>query len=297
VLVVTEYDQFGNNFDGGEVTFITNTCKFTNPLAGAAGDQGHQPSAGGPELTMWSDTDSQADGNFLANNALQEFAGTAEVMLDCAQGVPGPVKVRAVVHRPGSDIVLEHQIVLVGPTAANGLVLMLTPAELECGEILIAEAAAVDANNNPVSDGTRIYFTTDTSSGIINGSEGGQGSNTTVGGKTKVTVAVSPDDPGIHTVIAYTLDKNGALLAQVAVNFTCESAVAPAAPVPVVVPPVTGTGVITPPSTGDGGLLDAREGATAWFAPATVVLSLLVLGIFAGIIASYRMCEFNGRRR
>jgi hypothetical protein len=305
VISVTAYDQFGNNIDGGEVTFVANTCKFTNPLAGAAGDKGHQPAGGGSELTMWTDSDSQADANFLANNPLQDpEAGTAEAMLECAEGTAGPVNVRAIVQRPGSDIVLDLQIVLVGPTAANGLVLMLTPAELECGETLIAEAAAVDANGQPVSDGTRIYFTTDTSSGIINGKEGGQGSNTTIGGKTKATVAISPDDPGVHTVIAYVLDKNGALLAQVPVQFECTKAVAAA---PVVVPPSTGTGsitppntgrsFITPPSTGDAGLAagDADHGVLAWIVASTVVLSILVLGILAGGKASY--VAINGRRR
>jgi hypothetical protein len=293
VISVTAYDQFGNNIDGGEVTFVANTCKFTNPLAGAAGDKGHQPAGGGSELTMWTDSDSQADANFLANNPLQDpEAGTAEVMLDCSAGTPGPVNVRAIVQRPGSDIVLDLPITLVGPTAANGLAIMLTPAKLECGETLIAEAAAVDANNHPVSDGTRIFFTTDTSSGIINGSEGGQGSNTTIGGKTKVTVAMSPDDPGIHTVIAYTLSNTGALLAQVAAQFECTSAVAPAAPV---APPATGTGTIVPPNTGDGGLVDAGSSSVAWIAAATVVLSILVLGILAGGKASY--VAINGRRR
>jgi hypothetical protein len=287
-------DQSGDRINGAEVIFYTNTCTFTNPLAGAAGDAGYSPLGGGPVLTTWTDTDSQADANFLINNPLQTVAGTAEVSLNCALGTPGPVKVTAQVQRPGADIILAVDISLIGPTASNGLSLTLTPDSLECGETLLAEATAVDANGKPVSNGTRIYFTTDTSSGIINGSEGGQGSNTTIDGKTKVTIAMSPDDPGIHTVIAYALSSSGALLSQVSETFECSVAVAPAAPT--VAPPATGTGTIVPPNTGDAGLA-AGDGAglSAWFGPATVVVSILVLGIFVGGKARY--FEVNGRRR
>jgi hypothetical protein len=295
-ITVTTYDQFGNNVDGGEVTFITNNCKFTNPLAGAAGDFGHQPAAGGPVLTMWSDTDSQADANFLDNNPLQTYAGTAEVTLDCTLGTPGLVTVTAQVQREGADIVLEYEITLIGPTAANGLSLTLTPDSLECGETLQAEAMAVDANGQPVSNGTVVYFTTDTSSGIINGKEGGQGSNTTIDGKTVATIAMSPDDPGIHTVIAYTIDKNGALLAQVSDTFECSVAAAPAAPA--VVPPVTGTGTITPPNTGDAGLV-GNDGATTsaiWLGVAGMVTALLLVpAMFKTCYARY--LDLHGRRR
>jgi hypothetical protein len=185
---------------------------------------------------------------------------------------------------------------LVGPTAANGLSLVLNPETLECGELLIAEATAVDANGVAVSDGTRIFFTTDTSSAIINGQEGAQGSNLTIGGKTKASIAISPDDPGVHSVIAYTLSNTGGVLAQVSETFECDSAVAPAAPT--VAPPATGTGTIVPPNTGNAGLAGTGgAGLTGWFGPATVVLSILVLGIFVGVKASYLDFEFNGRRR
>jgi hypothetical protein len=292
-ITVTAYDQFGDNVNGGEVTFMTNNCTFTNPFAGAIGDAGHSPAGGGPVLTTWTDTDSPADVNFLANNPLQTDAGTAEVTLNCALGTPGPVNVTAQVQREGADIILELEITLVGPTAANGLTLVLTPESLECGETLLAEAMAVDANGHAVSDGTPIFFTTDTSSAIINGEEGAQGSNTTIGGKTKVTIAMSPDDPGVHTVIAYALSNTGAVLAQVSETFECDSAVAPAAPV---APPATGTGTIVPPNTGDAGLAGpGTSGLTGWFGPATVVLSILVLGIFVGGKARY--FEVNGRRR
>jgi hypothetical protein len=297
-IVVTALDQAGKRIDGAEVTFFTNTCTFTNPLQGAAGDSGMSPAGGGSVVTTLSDTDSQADANFLVNNPLQGDAGTAEVSLNCALGTPGTVKVTAQVHREGADIALAVDINLIGPTAANGLSLVLTPEELECGELLVAEATAVDQNGQPVSDGTRIFFTTDTSSAIINGTEGAQGSNTTIGGKTKASIAISPDDPGTHSVIAYTLKAGtSTVLSQVTATFVCDSAVAPAAPTtPPVAPPGTGTGVIKPPSTGDAGLATGGgSGLAAWFGPATIVVSILVLGIFVGTNASY--VEFNGRRR
>jgi hypothetical protein len=303
LITVTALDQFGRRIDGAEVTFFTNTCTFRQtgaPFTGTAGltsVAALSPAGGGTVVTTFSDTEaSGADQNFLTNNPLETEAGTAEVVLDCAQGAPGTVKVTAQVHREGADIQLAVDVTLIGPTAANGLSLVLTPESLECGELLIAEATAVDANGKPVSNGTPIFFTTDTSSAIINGVEGAQGSNLTIDGKTKVSIAISPDDPGVHSVIAFALSSSGAVLSQVSETFECESAVAPAAPTtPPVAPPGTGTGVIKPPSTGDAGLAGPESGILAWFGPATVVLSILVLGIFVVTNASY--VEYNGRRR
>ncbi len=143
-----------------------------------------------------------------------------------------------------------------------------------------------------MSDGTTVHFTTDTSSGVVGGVEGGQGQNKTVGGETTVTIAVAPTDAGTHTVIAWTVDKNGALLSQTSQLFECSSAVAAAAPT--VSAPNTGTGTnsITPPNTGDAGLADAGNSGLSFGFLAGVATTLLV---FVGLSAN-RLC-FNGRRR
>ena len=293
VVMVTAYDQSGNNVDGAEVQFLTNTCTFSNPLQDASNDLGMSPAGGGSVVTMYTDTDSVADSNFLANNPLQTVAGTAEAMLNCNKGAPGTVTVRAIVTRPGADINLTQDVKLVGPTSSTGLGLTLSDSSLECGEILTADATAVDVNGQPVSNGTTIYFTTDTSTGIVNGKEGGQGSNITVNGKTSVTVAMAPNDPGVHTLIAYTRDASGALLSQTSQHFECTSAVAPA--VPTVVPPATGTGTgsITPPNTGDAGL--AASAGNAYFLSALVAGAITVIITLIGLRAM-RIAS-TGRRR
>jgi hypothetical protein len=256
IITVTAWDASDDRIDGGLVHFTTDNCKFSNPEDGTVGDSGMSPAAGGTSVHTSTDTDSDADLDFWADNPLEHAAGTAEVSLDCATGTPGSATVTAVVERPGADITLSIEITVVGPTAVTGLTLTLTPDEVECGETIIASVEAVDANGVAVSNGTKIYFTTDTSSGVVGGVEGAQGGISTVGGEAFVNIATDPGNPGTHTVIAYALKgaTGSDIVAQTSATYTCEGAVAPV--VPTVNPPSTGTGTgsITPPNTGDAGL-------------------------------------------
>jgi hypothetical protein len=256
IITVTVEDQSGARIDGVTVHFTTDNCKFSNPESANADDTGISPAGGGTSVHTTSDSDSTADDNFLSDNPLEAYAGTAEVSLDCATGTPGTATVTAIVERPGSDITLTQDVTVVGPTGATGLTLTLTPDELECGETLLASVTAVDANGAPVSDGSKIYFTTDTTSGVVGGVEGAQGGISTVDGEASVLIATDPSNPGTHTVIAYAL--KGAvgsdIVAQTSATYTCEGAVAPVVPTVPVNPPGTGTGTISPPNTGDAGL-------------------------------------------
>jgi hypothetical protein len=286
IITVTAYDQDGDRINYGEVTFTTDNCKFSNPQSGASGDLGMSPAGGGTTVTMWTDTDSTSDKNFILDNPLEHDAGTAEVSLDCATGTPGTATVTAIVDRRGADIVLKQEITVVGPTSVTGLSLTLTPDDLECGETILATATAVDAEGQKVSDGTLLYFTTDTSSGIVGGSEGAQGGIATKGGEAFVHIATDPSNPGIHTVIVYAL--KGTILedvvAQDSQTYTCDAAVAPAAPT--VAPPATGTGTgsITPPNTGDAGLA-AGNGSLS------LVLLAGVAAFFLAGLASIRFAR------
>ena len=162
IITVTVEDQFGSRLDGAEVTYSTNNCKFDS-----ASDI--SPAGGGTTVTTWTDTGGTSDSNYLANNPLEHNAGTAEATLNCTKGTPGTATVTAIVQRPGSDIVLSQDVTVVGPTALTGLTLTLNPNDLECGNTILAVANAVDSLGQPVSDNTLIYFTTDTSSGVVGG--------------------------------------------------------------------------------------------------------------------------------
>jgi hypothetical protein len=248
---VTVEDTNGDRVEHALVTYTTDNCYFTGQDA---------PAGGKPTVaTKYTDSDESADLNYLANNPAQWSAGTAEITLNCSKGSLGPADVVAIVERPGSDIILTTTITVVGPTSATGLTLTLTPDDFECGETLLATANAVDSDGVTVSNGTLIYFTTDTSSGIVGGSEGAQGGVATASGEASVLIATDPSNTGIHTVIAYTETSGGTVLAQVAATYTCEGAVAPAPPVPA---PDTGTGSITPPNTGDAGLATGSSSAS-----------------------------------
>jgi hypothetical protein len=286
IITVTAWDANDDRIDGGFVHFTTDNCKFSNPNAGKAGDYGMSPAAGGTSVHVYTDTDSTSDSNFLTDNPFEHAAGTAEVSLDCATGTPGTATVTAVVERPGADITLKVEVTVVGPTSVTGLTLTLTPDDLECGETLVAAAEAVDANGAAVSNGTKIYFTTDTSSGIVGGSEGAQGGISTVGGEASVLIATDPSNPGVHTVIAYALKGTSGsdIVAQTSATYTCDAAVAPAAPT--VAPPATGTGTgsITPPNTGDAGL--ASGGNTGGMA------GIILLGAVAFVLAGLASVRF-----
>src|SRR5690606_40501305 len=68
-------------------------------------------------------------------------------------------------------------------------------------DVCSSDLRAVDSLGNPVSDGTEIFFTTDTSSGIVGGGEGAQGSAKTIKGEASVLLATDPSKAGVHTVI------------------------------------------------------------------------------------------------
>jgi hypothetical protein len=275
VITVTVLDQFGDRIDGVEVTFSTDNCQFRN--TDPVGDTPISPAGGGTTVTTLTDSDDApgSDADFLANNPLQLNAGTAEALLNCMLpgSSAGVAHITAVVQRPGSDIVLEVDVAVVGPTAATGLSLMLSPDELDCGETLKATAKAVDANGNPVSNGTVVHFTTDTSSGVVGGQEGAQGQATTIAGVAEVLIATDPGNPGTHTVIAFVMNNAGTPSAQASATYECEGDVAPAAPV---APP----GTIAPPSTGDAGLADGTKSASALF-----VIAGAVAFVLAGLVS------------
>jgi hypothetical protein len=271
-ITVTVLDQFGDRLDGAEVTFSTDNCQFRN--TDPVGDNPISPAGGGTTVTTFSDSDTTSDDNFLLNNPSENAAGTAEVVLNCtvSGSTPGVAHVTAVVQREGSDIVLKVDVTVVGPTAATGLTLTLTPDEIECGETIKATAKAVDANGAPVSPGTVVHFTTDTSSGVVGGEEGAQGAATTIGGEASVLIATDPGNPGTHTVIAFVMNAAGTPSAQASATYECEGAVAPAAPT--VAPPSTGTGTITPPSTGDAGLASGSTSSSLFVIAGAVAFVL-----------------------
>jgi hypothetical protein len=277
VITVTVLDQNGDRIDGAEVTFSTDNCQFRNTTPDE-GDNPITPAGGGTTVTTFTDSDTDSDTNFLANNPLEVYAGTAEALLNCtvSGSTPGVAHITAIVDRPGSDIVLKVDVTVVGPVAATGLTLTLTPDELECGETVKATAKAVDANGAPVSNGTIVWFTTDTSSGVIGGVEGAQGSASTIGGEASVLIATDPGNDGTHTVIAFVMNAAGTPSAQASATYECEGAVAPAAPVAA---PATGTGTITPPSTGDAGL---ASGSTS---SALFVIVGAVAFVLAGLVS------------
>ena len=248
VITVTVWDQFGDRVDGVPVTLLTDNCTFTRE-----GSSYLAPSTGGQTVDIISDTDPAPhdDQTFLINNPLEHSAGTAEAILDCTKpgSAPGVADLTAIIERPGADIVRSVQVTVVGPAVTAGLTLTLVPDDLECGETINATAEAVDAIGAPVSNGTEIFFTTDTSSGVVGGDEGAQGGIKSLDGKASALIATDPGNPGVHTVIAYILNAAGTPSAQTSASYTCEGAVAPAAPAA-----EAGTGSITPPNTGDAGL-------------------------------------------
>ena len=290
VILVTTYDADDKNLDGVEVRFTTDRCAFVNPLAGATYDTGMTPVDGGQAVTLWSDSDTIADANFLSDNPLQKGAGTVELALDCPTGTSGLASITAIVPRNGADIVLKGTINVVGPAAPSGLTLTLAPASVVCGQPLQATVDASDSNGNPVIDGTTVHFTTDSSSAIIGGQEGGQGENTTVGGRTTVSIAMSPTDPGPHTVIAWIESPGGSLLTQSVQQMECtQAAVAGEAPSGA----AQGSNSITPPNTGDGGLADLGGSKSRLN---QIALIAVVVGASA-VFSSIRLRRFSPARQ
>jgi hypothetical protein len=275
LITVTVFDQFGDRLDGANVTFTTDNCTFTNPEAENEDDSGTDPEAGGTTVETFSDTDSESDLNFLADNPLELSAGTAELTLDCTgpSGEPGTANVQAIVEREGSPIVLQVEIKVVGPT--DEITLVLEPDELECGEPVKATATLVDEKDQPVSDGTVVQFTTVTATGVTGGTEGAQGMDETEGGVAEVILATDPTSSGTHTVAATsggktavaTYECNGGAVA--GENGDDNG---------------NGNGTIKPPSTGDAGLATGSSSATLF------VIAGAVAFILAGL-ASVRFAR------
>jgi hypothetical protein len=267
-ITATVYDQDGDNLDDAHVTLTTDNCTFV-----AEGSSYISPAGGGKTVDIMSDTDGAGpDQNFLADNPLQTQAGTAEAVLDCTgtKGTPGTAHITAVVNRPGQDIVLSQEVKVVGPTAVNGLTLTLSSASVVCGNPITATAKAVDGQGVAVSEGTPIWFTTDTSSGVVGGNEGAQGGVPTVGGSASVIIATDPGNPGTHTVIAYVINAAGGVAVQTSATYSCT---VPAAPTVTAPATGTGTGSITPPNTGDAGLASSSSSVS--------LLSLVCLAALA----------------
>jgi hypothetical protein len=285
-VTVTVEDQFGDRIDFVDVSLTTDNCTF---IGDGGDDYGHpatsdyalSPAGGGQTVTVMTDTDSSSDDRYLQDNPLEHAAGTAEAVLDCttSKGSAGVAHITAIVQREGSDIVLSTTVTVVGPTSATGLTLTLTPEDIECGEVILATVSAVDANGAPVSNGTWVSFTTDTSSGVVGGSEGAQGDVQTLSGQASVHIATDPGNPGIHTVIAYIENSAGTPSAQDAATYTCDAAVAPAAPTVAAPATGTGTGSITPPNTGDAGLATGTTSASLF------VIVGAAFAVIAGVVA------------
>ena len=313
-VTVTVLDQSGNRIDGANVTLTTDNCTFqpdTNHPANAAASY-LSPAGGGQTVTIKSDTDTAgADQSFLADNPLQTQAGTAEAWLDCdgplnvygpgglghfspVAGTPGTAHITAIVTRPGSNIVLSSSVNVVGPTSVNGLTLSLSATSLQCGNPVTATAKAVDINGAAVSDGTPIWFTTDTGNGVVGGTlaGGAQGGVPSVGGAASVNIATDSGNPGTHTVIAYVLNGAGGITVQQTAIFNCT---VPAPAAPTVAAPATGTGTsaITPPNTGDAGLRASNGSSSFGYLPYFAAGACLLLSL-AGV--SWRIRPIRRRR-
>ena len=298
-VTVTVLDQAGNRIDGAHVTLTTDDCTFKP----ASSSDVFSPAGGGTTVDIVSDTDAAGpDQNFLANNPLQTQAGTAEATLDCdgplnvygvggtgnvspVAGTPGTAHISAIVNRPGADVVLSATVNVVGPTSANGLTLTLSTTSLQCGNPVTATVKAVDANGVAVSDGTQVFFTTDTSSGVVGGlpAGGAQGGVPTVGGAASVNIATDPGNPGTHTVIAYVLNGAGGVAIQQTATYNC-TVPAPAAPTVPAPATGTGTGSITPPNTGDAGLAATNTGTSSLF---------VIAGAIAMALAGFATFKFS----
>ena len=300
-VTVTVKDQNGNPIDGAHVTLTTDDCTFQPSSTSDV----FSPAGGGKTVDIVSDTDAAGpDQNFLTNNPLQTQAGTAEATLDCdgplnvygpggtghvsgAAGTPGTAHISAIVNRPGADIVLSATVNVVGPTSANGLTLTLSATSVQCGNPITATVKAVDANGVAVSDGTQIFFTTDTSSGVVGGlpAGGAQGAVTTVGGAASANIATDPSKPGTHTVIAYVMNGAGGVAIQQTATYNCT---VPAPAAPTVPAPATGTGSgtgsITPPNTGDAGLAATNTGSSSLF---------VIAGAIAMALAGFATFKFS----
>jgi hypothetical protein len=282
-IVVTVLDSNGKRLDNATVTFTTNDCNLGTSSTGPFSGQ---------SVTTTSDTDSTSDLSFVSSNSQaggQLGAGTAEAYLQCnvSGATPGTATITWVVNgQIGPNGVVSSglsgtvTVKVVGPPSA--LKLDVSPATSTCGNPVVATATVTDAAGQSVSDGTQVFFTTTTATGVQGGSEGAQGVGTTVNGVASVTLSIDPMDGGTHTVSARTggNDLTGAAVAVVSqsttINCSAVAAAAPAAPATITAPR-TGTGPsIVPPNTGDAGLAASSSTSFGLYALAGVVALALV---------------------
>jgi hypothetical protein len=287
-IVVTVLDANGKRLDGAVVTFTTDRCRLGTSSTGPFS---------GTQVTTSSDTDSTSDLNFIAGNSApgnQLGAGTAEAFLQCnvSGATPGTATVTWVVNvgvtgtgvaQTGTPLTLAGTttVTVVGPPST--IALEVTPATSTCGNPVTATATVKDAAGQNVSDGTQVFFTTTTASGVQGGTEGAQGVATTVAGVARVTLSIDPMDAGTHTVSARTGGNDLTGAAVTVVNATpqtisCTAVAAAAAPAPAasVTAPRTGQGpTIVPPNTGDAGLAASSTSSFGLFALASVVVMAL----------------------
>ena len=197
---LTAWDDRGRRIDGVKVTFLTDNGTFAT---------------GTMFETITSSSGARAP-YFLAMNPRQSDAGIAEAYLDVSapRGRPGVARITAIVERPGSSILLETTVAVIGPTSTTGLALNVLPDEIECGETVRVEVAAIDALGAPVVDGTVIYLSCDDGARFVDLRAGSDGIHTDVAtdrGAASALLATDPMRPGVHTVIAHVMapDPNG----------------------------------------------------------------------------------------
>lgn len=290
-ITVIVTDQNGRRVDGVPVTFSTDRCRLGTSSTG--------PFSGTTVSTV-SDTDTTSDTGFVNANVApggELFAGTAEAYLQCDVGgaTPGTATVTWVVQGgitgTGFAQVATQAltgtvtVTVIGPPAT--LALALNPTTATCGSPIVATATVKDAFGQNVSDGTPVFFTTTTATGVQGGVEGAQGQALTIGGVATVTLSVDPMDAGTHTVSARTggTDLSGSAIAQISdvETFTCSAVAAAAAPAApsTVTAPRTGQGPsIAPPNTGDAGLAAGSSSSFGFFAIGVVVLALASVASF-----------------
>jgi hypothetical protein len=286
-ITVTVLDANDKRLDGASVTFTTDNCLLAASATGpwVPGQQ---------QITVTSDTDTPTDLAFFAqHNAPGDElgAGTAEAYLECEGTNPttntptgttaGTAHVSWTVASGSpraSGLSGRIDVRVVGPPFQ--LRLEASPATSTCGNPVTATATVTDSAGQPVSDGTLVLFTTTTATGTQGGSEGAQGSGTTVNGVVSVTLSIDPLDAGTHTVSARTggNDLNGHAINVVSAVTTISCSLAAGAAPPIAAPR-TGTGPeIRPPNTGDGGLV-ADNGS--WTLVALAGTFLVVAGAAA----------------
>jgi hypothetical protein len=277
-LTVIVLDANGKRLNGAAVTFTTNICNLGGSTTGPFNTK---------TLTVLSDTDTAGDLAFMAEHGAagnQIHAGTAEAYLECegTSDAPGTANVSWTVSGNQQNGVTSGTVTAQAGTLAVKVVgspatmqLGVSPNSGSCGTPMTATATVLDGAGQTVSDGTEVFFTTTTATGVQTSSGGASGLARTVNGVASVVLSVDPMDGGSHTVSARTggNDLNGHAVNAVSQSTTIScTATAAAAPAPPLTAPRTGVGSITPPNTGDAGLAASSGTPGTLFAVAGAVL-------------------------